>query len=118
MKLQIDGLHLRMRLSEEQLDTLLREGRVAAILICPDGQPAERSLILDSDLAEPACDGNLMHLTMRLPQAQFLVFAAQRHRRDGLSFTTGALRVDVEVDVRDSHRRGIPKKSRGIDSGQ
>lgn len=118
MKLQIDGVQIRLRLSEDQLETLLREGFVQAALTCPDGQLAQRWLILDPDLPAPACDGNLMHFTTRLPRAQFVAFAAERPRRDGVSFMAGELRVDVEVDVRDSYRRGMTRKSTGIDSGQ
>lgn len=105
MKLQIDGPHLRLRLSEGQLETLLQEGRLDADLHCPTGERATRVLVIDEALSVPACDGDLMDLRIRLPRAAFTAFAMERPRRDGFSFASASLDVSVEVDVRDSRRR-------------
>lgn len=105
MKLQIDGPHLRLRLSEGQLDTLLQKGRLDADLHCPTGVRATRVLVIEETLSVPACDGDLMDLRIRLPRAAFAAFAVERPRRDGFAFAYKGLDVSVEVDVRDSRRR-------------
>ena len=107
MKLQIDDTRLRLRLSEEQLATLLATGRLDADLRCPSGERAHRVLVLEDGLGEPACAGDLMDLRIRLPRTAFQAFAAERPRRDGFSFAAGGLEIDVEVDVRDSRRRQV-----------
>jgi len=105
MKLQIDGTHLRLRLSEAQLATLFDSGHIVAALPCPNGSLARRALQLDDTIEVPACKGDLLDLRIRLPSAAFLAFAAARPRRDGYRFTSNDLDIDIEVDVRDSRRQ-------------
>ena len=105
MKLQIDETLLRLRLSEDQLATLIGDGRLAAGVRCPSGERASRVIVLEEALATPACVGDLMDLRLRLPRAAFAAFAAERPRRDGYSFSSAGLDISVEVDVRDSRRR-------------
>jgi hypothetical protein len=111
MKLQIEEDRLRLRLTESQLDTLLREGRWEASLPCPTGERAHRVLVLDSGLAAATFDGDLMDLRIGLPRGEFESFAAERPRRDGFTFTAGVLEITVEVDVRDSRRRQLSGNS-------
>jgi hypothetical protein len=107
MKLQIEEGRLRLRLTEAQLDTLLRDSRVDASLPCPSGERAHRVLVLDTGLTAATCDGDLMDLRIGLPRAGFEAFASERPRRDGFVFTAGAVEITVEVDVRDSRRRQL-----------
>lgn len=107
MKLQIDADRLRFRLSEDQLDLLRRDGRLVATLVCPTGERANRVIVLEDGLVQAICDGDLMDLRVRLPRLGFEAFAAERPRRDGFSFTTERLAIDVEVDVRDSRRKQV-----------
>jgi hypothetical protein len=107
MKLQIDDQRLRLRLSEEQLDELTREGRLEATLLGPGASRSTRTLMLEEDLSTPVCKGDLMQLQIILPQAEFLAFARERPRRDGFVFTSERLDLSVEVDVRDSRRRQV-----------
>lgn len=109
MKLQIDGPHLRLRLSEEQLAALLGENRLEAGLRCPSGERASRVLVLEEALPLPLCDGDLMDLRIRLPRAAFAAFAAERPRRDGFTFSCDDIEISIEVDVRDS-RKAMPLK--------
>lgn len=109
MKLQIDGPHLRLRLSEEQLAALLGEGRLTSSLRCPSGERATRVLVLDETLTAPACAGDLMDLRVLLPRGAFAAFAAERPRRDGFTFASDGIEISIEVDVRDS-RKAMPLK--------
>lgn len=105
MKLQLDGIRIRLRLSEAELDALLADGHLDQSWTCADGSTAQCRLVLDPEGAGGRCAGNLMDLRVALPRAAFLAFAAERPRRDGFDFGAGAQAVTVEVDVRDSHRR-------------
>lgn len=105
MKLQLDGNNLRVRLSEDQLAVLLRDGRLASSFPCPNGESAGRVLILEADAAAPACEGDLLDLRLRLPRETFLAFVSERPRRDGFSFTAKGVEFRVEIDLRDSRRR-------------
>lgn len=122
MKLQLDGQTLRFRLSEAELDGLLREGVCEDGLRLAEAGHAVRVIHLVNDNDPPGLDGDLMHLRAVLPRADFMAFAGERPRRDGFTFTANGVRVTVEVDVRDSHRMMQVKRkggsAAGIDVGQ
>ena len=105
MKLQLDGIRIRLRLSEAELDALLAAGRLHQAWTCADGSTAQCRLVLEPEAGDGHCAGNLMDLRVGLPRAAFLAFVAERPRRDGFGFGAGPQAVTVEVDVRDSHRR-------------
>lgn len=113
MKLQVDAGALRLRLSEAELARLIADGVFEQAVDCPDGSSARCRLSLQDGLAEGRCEGHLMDLRVALPQTDFLAFAGARPRRDGYGFACGPLRVSVEVDVRDSHRRRTPPHAAG-----
>lgn len=104
MKMQIEGDRLRLRMSETELARLGEDGELRQGWPCPDGQQAHCVLELHGGATESRCEGNLMELRVMLPRTAFLAFAAECPRRDGFSFVHSAIRVSVEVDVRDSHR--------------
>lgn len=104
MKLQIEGQALRLRLSENELDTLLEFGQLENRITCPNGRVATRQLALIGDTAETNLRGDLMALHIDLPRAAFADFAAERPRRDGFGFNSAGLEISVEVDVRDSRK--------------
>lgn len=104
MKLQLDGREIRLRLTEAELARLEADGAVQQAWPCPDGSDARCVLALVADPAAPRCVGPLGDLRVEVPRTTFLAFAAERPRRDGFAFACGSLRVNVEVDVRDSHR--------------
>lgn len=113
MKLQVDAGRLRLRLSEAELAQLVADGALEQAVDCPDGSTARCRLALQDGLADGRCEGHLMDLRVALPQADFLTFAGARPRRDGFEFACGPLRISVEVDVRDSHRRRAPPHAPG-----
>ena len=105
MKLQLDGREIRLRLSEAELARLEADDAVQQAWPCPDGSHARCVLALVADAAEACCTGRLDDLRIEMPRTAFLTFAAERPRRDGFGFACGALQVNVQVDVRDSHRQ-------------
>lgn len=113
MKLQVDPGRLRLRLSEAELARLVAERIFQQAVDCPDGSTAHCRLALQAGLAAGRCEGQLMDLRLTLPEAEFLAFAGARPRRDGYAFACGPLRVSVEVDVRDSHRRRADRPAAG-----
>lgn len=105
MKLNVDTSRLRLRLSEDELGRLIKQGSIEQIWSCPDGSSARCVLRLMPSHDAAFCGGNMQALDVRLPHQDFVAFAAERPRRDGFTFVQGDIRVSVEVDVRDSHRR-------------
>lgn len=104
MKLQVSPGQLRLRLSEQELASLGADGSLDHAVPWPDGGNARCHLLLQAEADAGQCEGDLMELRVVLPRDAFLAFAAERPRRDGFVFTSGPLRIVVEVDVRDSHR--------------
>lgn len=105
MKLQLrDNDELRLRLSELELAQLFDSGELVQHWPCPAGTPATCRLLLQPSDAPAACSGDLMDLRVALPRAEFLLFASERPRRDGICFHSGGITVRVDIDVRDSHR--------------
>ena len=109
MKCRIAAQTLRLRIDETELDVLLRDGRVEdTTVFTPTLRHTRRLQLSAADAPALHLDGDV--LTVVLPRAGFEAFAAERPRRDALDFewpVTGAdaLRVAIEIDVRDSHRR-------------
>ncbi|MBX3711845.1 MAG: hypothetical protein KF800_07790 [Lysobacter sp.] len=121
MKIQLDGQSLRLRIGEDELARLLGGDAVdAATTLSP--QIALRWRLLLCDIAAPELRAAPEALCVRLPREAFEAFASARPRRDGLHFDwtdTGAdpLQVTVEIDVRDSHRRGVQRSIGQLESG-
>ncbi|MBA2239243.1 MAG: hypothetical protein H0W24_11170 [Lysobacter sp.] len=105
LNIDIDIDNLRLRLSEAELEQLLENGRLAQTWICPDGTTSGCALALETAASSGRCEGNLTHLEVTLPREAFATFAAERPRRDGFTFSQGATRTSVEIDVRDSRKR-------------
>jgi hypothetical protein len=110
MKLNLDVDRIRLRICEAELERLMSDAVVEQQWVCPDGTTAHCVLELMADASTARCDGDLMRLRVMLPREAFLTFAAERPRRDGYTFTHDRLRIDVEVDVRDSHRRSMANR--------
>lgn len=109
MKLTVDEDRLRLRMSEVDLEKLIADERVEHTWNCPNGTAAQFELMLTPEADADDCQGDLMQLRVALRRGAFLSFAAERPRRDGYVFSKNGLRIDVEVDVRDSHRRRAEK---------
>lgn len=109
MKCQFSAQMLRLRIDEAELDRLLREGIVEdTTAFAPTVCHTRRLWLAEVAAPELRLDGSTLSIV--LPRVQFEVFAGERPRRDGLDFewpVAGAepLRVGVQIDVRDSHRR-------------
>lgn len=109
MKCQIAAQTLRLRMDEAELERLLREGDVEDTTRFAPLLGHTRRLCL-TDTGEPELRLEGATLTVALPRPWFEAFAAERPRRDGLAFEwpvsdAQLLRIVVEIDVRDSHRR-------------
>lgn len=121
MKIQLDGQSLRLRIGEDELARLLGGEAVdAATALAP--QLVLRWRLLLCDIEAPILIAGPDVLRVRLPREDFVAFANARPRRDGLHFEwadtgAGPLRVTVEIDVRDSHRRGVRRGSEQLESG-
>lgn len=102
MKLQIGGRGLRVRIDEAELASL----RAGEALALAPRVGAHALVDLRVELGDAfAFDARDMALRLRLPRADVEAYAASLPRRDGLRFDLpgdGALRLDFEVDVRDS----------------
>lgn len=115
MKYQLAAQTLRLRIDEAELDHLLREGMVEDTTTFAPGLCQTRRLRL-TEVAAPELHMDASVLTVAIPRAQFEAFAAERPRRDALDFewpvaSAGPLRVGVQIDVRDSHRRRHDRSS-------
>lgn len=121
MKIQLDGQSLRLRIGEDELAHLLGGGNVdTETTLSP--QTLLRWRLQLYDIATPSLLVDADVLCVRLSRDAFKAFASARPRRDGLHFDwtdTGAepLQVTVEIDVRDSHRRGVQRGSGQLESG-
>lgn len=117
MKLQVQGQAVRIRLSEDELATLLTHGRCSDVTSLGTLGCWQRELVLVPSLAGGlVAEGDAWSLHM--PRAAFEAFASERPRRDGFLMPAGTcagLDITVEVDVRDSRKR-MPR-SASIPSG-
>lgn len=105
MKLNIDTNRIRLRLSEDELEQLIDRGSIEQVWNCPDGSSAHCALRLKTDSESAFCGGNMQAMHIDLPRERFLAFAAERPRRDGFAFDQEDIRILIDIDVRDSHRR-------------
>lgn len=121
MKIQLDGQSLRLRIGEDELALLLGGANVdTRTALSP--QTLLRWRLQLHDMAVPSLLADAGVLCVRLPRVAFEAFASARPRRDGLDFDwadtgTEPLRVTVEIDVRDSHRRGVQRSIGQLESG-
>ena len=109
MKCRLAAQSLRLRIDEDELERLLREGAIEDTTAFAPGVHWRRRLRLDA-IDAPTLHHDAAALTVTLPRGAFEAFAAERPRRDGIDFVwpvpgEAPLRIGVEIDVRDSHRR-------------
>lgn len=121
MKIQLDGQSLRLRIGEDELARLLGGDTVDAATSL-SARIALRWRLQLSAIEAPVLLADADVLCVRLSRDAFEAFASDRPRRDGLHFhwaDTGAdpLQVTVEIDVRDSHRRGVRRDPDQLQSG-
>lgn len=120
MKVQLEGQTMRLRIVEDELARLLDGDAVdAATSLSP--QVVLHWRLLLCNIEAPSLIAGPDVLRVRLPRDDFAAFASARPRRDGLHFDwidtgTDPLRVSVEIDVRDSHRRGVPRGAGHIEA--
>lgn len=111
MKVQLDGQSMRLRIGEDELARLLGGDAVdAATSLSPLVVLHWRLLLCDIEVPSLIVGPDMVRV--RLPREDFAAFASARPRRDGLHFDwtdtcADPLQVTVEIDVRDSHRRGV-----------
>lgn len=112
MRVQLQGQHLRLRLQEAELHSLLDGGTVENRTVLPDGHTFVQQVRLADAVAWHA-EG----LTWRidLHAAAVRAYSARLPTRDGIhvSIVTPEqvmLEVQFDVDVRDSTRQRMPKK--------
>ncbi|HEX5755538.1 MAG TPA: hypothetical protein VFY12_04220 [Arenimonas sp.] len=110
MKLQIQNTNLRLRIDERELADLLAGGTLALAL------HAQRKPLLDVQVQLAPSLGlasESSHWRLQLPDAELRAYAQTLPRRDALSLALADdLRLDFEVDVRDSIReRGAKRRS-------
>ncbi len=112
MKLQVQGQAVRIRLSEDELGSLLMHGRCSDVTSLGELGCWQRELVLVPSLAGGlVAEGDAWCL--QVPRAAFEAFASERPRRDGFLMPAGTcagLDITVEVDVRDSRKR-LPRSA-------
>lgn len=117
MKLQIQQQSLRFRIDEDELARLLEHGVCASTTWLGNSRSIAQTLQL-IDAAPATLEVGDGCITARLPREDFAAFAAERPRRDGFVFEVDAgahapLQVCVEIDVRDSRRKGLQRAGGG-----
>ncbi|MCP1375318.1 hypothetical protein [Dyella lutea] len=110
MKLQFEGQQWRVRIDEDELQTLLAGDAVTA-----ESHAAGRfslvAVVRLSSGSEAVLEGDASHWSLALPEAPVRELAGRLPTRDGLLFELLAvtpaqsLQVRFDVDVRDSARR-------------
>ncbi|KTF37879.1 hypothetical protein [Xanthomonas vesicatoria] len=120
MKIQIEGQHLRFRIDEAELATLLTGRSIDNLSRLPSGQGARlvrHSVSLTGGHA--ACNCATDHWQLLVPRDALEEHARQLPSREGLSFNFDAgaghaepmaLRVTFDIDVRASARKRFPKQ--------
>ncbi|MCC4598699.1 hypothetical protein JWH11_06170 [Xanthomonas melonis] len=120
MKIQIEGQHLRFRIDEAELATLLAGQSVDNLSRLPSGQGARlvrHTVSLTGGHA--ACNCATDHWQLSVPRDALEAHARRLPSRDGLrfSFDAGAghaehmaLQVTFDIDVRDSARKRLAKE--------
>lgn len=113
MKLQVEGQHLRLRISEKELAVLLDGGAVDNLTtLGEDDHIGQRLMLADSE--QPSLDTRPMPWQLRLPRAAVTAYAKRLPTREGLHFhlprtATDVLELQFDVDVRDSVRQRLSK---------
>ncbi len=107
MKLQVQGQSVRVRLTEDELESLFVTGRCCDVTdFGPLGRWQRLVILVPSTMGGIAVDGETCSL--QIPRVAFEAFAGQRPRRDGFSLPaaeSAGLNITIEVDVRDSRKR-------------
>lgn len=113
MKLQIQGQSLRFRIDEAELAALLETGWVQdRSELGADRVHLRR--IESTSASSASLDWQIDSISLRLPLPVLRDYAASLPRRDALPVDCGLpLRVDFEVDVRDSLQRRGPRRREG-----
>ena len=118
MKLQIEGQRLRFRVDEAELARLLAGESVVDHTHVSESQMLRRRIVL-GQIATAQLAWATEEIRLDLPQEVVHAFAESLPRRDALTFTLGAdanadaLKIDFEVDVRDSVRQRRPRNGAG-----
>lgn len=108
MKVQWQGQSLRLRIDEAELQHLRDGGEVENRSRLPLDDDCVQRLRLDGE-GLAAMTGTVNDWCLVLPQAEVEDYVGRLPCKDGLGYDLavsggGALRIDLEVDVRDSAR--------------
>lgn len=110
MKMQVQGQSVRLRLSEDELGSLLVHGEFSDVTALGSMAPwVRRLLLVEGDSPGFQREGDVW--CFLIPRPGFEIFAAERPRRDGHGLVIpggdgdAPLELSVEVDVRDSRKR-------------
>lgn len=110
MKLQFEGQQWRVRIDEDELETLLDGGTVHATSHAA-GRFSLRASVTLTAATSPTLEGDAAQWTLTLPEAPVYELSTRLPTRDGLHFLLPAeneaqsLQLRFDVDVRDSARR-------------
>ena len=102
MKVQIEGQHLRWRVSAEECAELLAGARLSDRTLL-GGEALERTLALHAGEAVLELESGALHV--RLPQSDVAALSERLPSRDGLSYRIEGVALSFDVDLRDSPRR-------------
>ena len=110
MKLQIEGQQWRVRIDEDELETLLDGGTVHTASHAAGRFSLQASVTLTA-ATSPTLQGDAAQWTLTLPEVPVYELSQRLPSRDGLYFVLPAeneaqsLQLRFDVDVRDSARR-------------
>lgn len=102
MKVQIEGQHLRWRVSAEECAKLLAGARLSDRTLL-GSKALERTLELHAGEAVLELESGALHV--RLPQSDVAALSERLPSRDGLSYRIEGVALTFDVDLRDSPRR-------------
>jgi hypothetical protein len=110
MKLQFEGQQWRVRIDEDELETLLDGGTVHTASHAAGRFSLQASVTLTA-ATSPTLQGDAAQWTLTLPEVPVYELSQRLPTRDGLHFVLPAeneaqsLQLRFDVDVRDSARR-------------
>lgn len=110
MKLQFEGQQWRVRIDEDELETLLDGGSVHAVSHAA-GHFSQQASVTLTAATSPTLQGDAAQWTLTLPEVPVYELSQRLPTRDGLHFVLPAeseaqsLQLRFDVDVRDSARR-------------
>jgi hypothetical protein len=109
MKLQLESQHLRVRINEDELSSLLNGETVVAVTWLTDAF-AHRATLRLGPVDKPGLDGKADDWLLTLPVRDVSELSARLPTREGLHYQlsgarAGALDLLFDVDVRDSTKR-------------